>query len=45
MHNLEMEKVYEKNKTKLNYVVWVHELTLPTELLPLVVEVSANFCG
>jgi hypothetical protein len=28
-----------------NSVVWVRELTIPTERPPLVDEVSANFCG
>jgi hypothetical protein len=28
-----------------NSVVWVHERTTPTKQLPLVGEVSANFCG
>jgi hypothetical protein len=31
--------------TKLNSVAWVRERTIPTEWPPLVVEVSANFCG
>jgi hypothetical protein len=28
-----------------NSMVLVHERTIPTELLPLVGEISANFCG
>jgi hypothetical protein len=31
-------------KLKLNSVTWVRERTIPTERLPLVVEVSANIC-
>jgi hypothetical protein len=27
-----------------NFVTWVHERTIPTELPPLDSEVSANFC-
>jgi hypothetical protein len=33
------------NKQKTNSVAWVGERTIPTEQLPLVGEVSANFCG
>jgi hypothetical protein len=33
------------NKPKLNSVAWVRERTIPTERLPLVGEVSANFSG
>jgi len=32
-------------KTKLNSVALVHTRTIPTERLPPVGEVSANFCG
>jgi hypothetical protein len=32
-------------KKKLNSVARVQERTVPTEQLPLVGEVSANFCG
>jgi hypothetical protein len=32
-------------KTKLNFMVWVRERTIPTERPPLVGEVIANFCG
>jgi hypothetical protein len=31
--------------TKLNFVALVHKRTIPTELPPLVGDVSANFCG
>jgi hypothetical protein len=31
--------------TQLNSMAWVHERTIPIEQLPLVGEVSANFCG
>jgi hypothetical protein len=34
-----------RTKPKLNSIVWVRERTTPTELLPLVGEVIANFCG
>jgi hypothetical protein len=32
-------------KIIINYVALVHERTIPTDRLPLVGEVSANFCG
>jgi hypothetical protein len=32
-------------RIKKNSVSWVREQTLPMERLPLVGEVSANFCG
>jgi hypothetical protein len=32
-------------KKKKNAVAWVFERNIPTERTPLVVEVSANFCG
>jgi hypothetical protein len=32
-------------KTKLSSVAWVRDRTVPTELPPLVGELSANFCG
>jgi hypothetical protein len=32
-------------KTKLNFMVWVRERTIPTERPPLVGEVIANLCG
>jgi hypothetical protein len=31
--------------TLKNYVAWIHDRTVPTELQPLFGEVSANFCG
>jgi hypothetical protein len=37
-----MDEVQNESK-KLNYVAWVRERTKPTERLPLVGEVSANF--
>jgi hypothetical protein len=36
---------FVKVNKKTNSVAWVHERTIPTELPPLVGEVSANFCG
>jgi hypothetical protein len=32
-------------RSKLNFVAWVRERTIPTERPPLVGEVSYNFCG
>jgi hypothetical protein len=37
--------IVHNNKTKLNSVALVRERTIRTERPPLVVEVSANFCG
>jgi hypothetical protein len=39
-----LDIVYRKRKTKSNSMVWVLERTIPTEWLPLVSEVSVNFC-
>jgi hypothetical protein len=37
--------VEDRWKTKTNYMVWVHEQTIPTEQPPLFGEASANLCG
>jgi hypothetical protein len=40
-----LQHVISDIKKKINSMVWVRELTIPTERPPLVGEVIANFCG
>jgi hypothetical protein len=44
-HDVCLEGLKDKNKTKTNSMALVRERTIPTQRPPLVGQVNANFCG